>query len=48
MKSRKIRRCNRCKNIVDRSKLKEYEYTCNCCGEDLYGFETYKTKKKLK
>ena len=46
MKNRKIVRCNRCENIVTRSELKEYEYSCNCCDEDLFKFETYKSKKK--
>jgi hypothetical protein len=37
----KVRRCNRCENIVYRSELEEYEYSCNCCDEDLYKIETY-------
>lgn len=52
MKVRKIRRCNKCGNIVKYSKLKhtenKYKYECLHCDEDLWKIETYKSKKKIK
>lgn len=38
--SSKIRVCNRCGSMVQRSNNKEYEYQCCSCDEDLYTVET--------
>lgn len=33
--------CNRCENKVSKSDLKEYDYQCFECDEDLYKIETH-------
>ena len=43
----KNRVCNRCGCYVLKSELKEYSYQCMNCDEDLYIFETQKTKTKI-
>lgn len=35
------RYCNKCRNKVSKSELKEYAYQCMECDEDLYSFETH-------
>lgn len=50
MKNRKKRFCPHCKNAVVREKHKEidYPYLCKHCDENLYTFETFKSKRKIR
>ncbi|OME55421.1 hypothetical protein BSK59_13160 [Paenibacillus odorifer] len=41
-------KCNRCNNIVSKSVLEEYTYSCDYCDEDLYEFETYRSNSIVK
>jgi hypothetical protein len=36
----KKRVCLRCGNEVTKSEVDGYSYSCDCCNEDLYTFET--------
>lgn len=41
-------RCNNCNSVVAKETTKglrkEYPFYCKCCGENLYRFETHKSK----
>lgn len=49
MKQRKKRFCMKCNGEVRRDrKVPNYSFYCVTCDENMFNFETYKSKKKSK